>query len=229
MQALRRILVKGVAASDVQGIVLREAIQKVAKSMGVKGSVRNVKGRPLVEIICEAGKAAPFAAGISRLQESLGTKFDVQGPTEELFDEFKDFEVIKEDDLTEMVWGLQGAGRAFLLGEERRKSRLHMSLTNEILSISIRVARAKESKYSEFPLFCTEHFLKEPPHDTGEAFMFKLRDLHNLCSETNEMMRDIKDGKAVLGSQTEDNLKKISEITEGLIKSLREVQHESSL
>jgi len=38
-------------SSSVQGAELRETVQKIAGKIGIKGQIRNVKGKPKVEIL----------------------------------------------------------------------------------------------------------------------------------------------------------------------------------
>jgi len=221
-QDMKRIVITGLTATDVQGITLREKVERLAKQLGAKGFVRNVKGKSEVEVICDADKAKELFEGIGRIRERLGGMFAIGEPTETLFDEFTDFTIKREDDLTEMVWGLQGAGKAFLsaedVREEMRKKRLMRGLKGEISSISDRIEDVK-SGVGTFRTICMENFLKEPPlgPDISEL-LDNLNDLWDACDEANRLMPHFSQSDA--RARIEDNIKRIESLVGAINKKL---------
>jgi len=194
-QKLMRIIIQGKTATDVQGIGLRDKIQRIAKDMVIKGMVRNVKGEPKVEIICEAERANELYERIEKLKNEIRGNFIVNKPSAQLFDEFDDFYIKREDDLTEMVWGLQGAGKAFKeaekMREENRKRMLIKSLTQELNSILVHIDKLRHKEpVSSLRVICLENFLREPPLDINDDLMKNLNDLYDLCVETNDLLKN---------------------------------------
>ena len=190
-----RIIIQGKTATDVQGIGLRDKIQRIAKDMVIKGMVRNVKGEPKVEIICEAERANELYERIEKLKNEIRGNFIVNKPSAQLFDEFDDFYIKREDDLTEMVWGLQGAGKAFKeaekMREENRKRMLIKSLTQELNSILVHIDKLRHKEpVSSLRVICLENFLREPPLDINDDLMKNLNDLYDLCVETNDLLKN---------------------------------------
>jgi len=121
MQQLCRIVIDGETASSVQGAELRETVQKIARGMGITGQIRNVKGKPRVEVICGKEKSDLLFEEINKLKKRGDVLFRIKNifKTDELFDDFQDFDVVREDDLSEMVWALQGAGKVFVSASKK--------------------------------------------------------------------------------------------------------------
>ena len=199
-QNLVRIIIEGETASSVQGAELRETVQEIAGKIGIKGQIRNVKGKPKVEIICEKEKSDLLFKEIERLKERKDTLFKIKNvtKTDKLFDDFQDFDVVREDDLSEMVWALQGAGKVFYFAEkmrqETRKKSLFTALKSCITNISMNLDEIiSGEKSSRFHLFAIEHFLKEPPLGVDSILERNLWDLYDVCQEVNTLLTDRKE------------------------------------
>ena len=230
----RKITIEGETTNDVQGTNLRDRIEKIGNELNAGGFVRNIKGEAIVEIICEADKAKQFHEKLKELKKRKSELFrikEIKEPSGKLFDKFDRFRIIREDDLTEMVWGLLGAGRSFQFAEKmresQRKSRLLTGLKQELTSISNQLDCIKGGDlYYELRTFCIEHFLKEPPNDMDNDLLTSLSDLCDTCYETNSLVRKLRDWKLMdkdpsdkeklirklEKSRFEENLKRISSL-----------------
>lgn len=121
-----RIIIKGSTTSSIQGINLREKIEKFVKTpidgvrLDIKGKVRNLKNGN-VEITC-------FGSDVQKLYDKImewkgdqddGSHVDFKEcvmydyPDKEIL-ESTDFVIERSDDQSEMVWALRGAGSQFL-------------------------------------------------------------------------------------------------------------------
>lgn len=219
-----RFLFKGEDAADIQGVQFREEIKKKACKLEIKGQVRNLKERPngfQVEVICETESeegATKFFEEIKRIQNPL-IKLDKASAemSTKLFNEFKDFNIVREDDLSEMVWALQGAGRVFANQEEERRTvrenQLLESLTYELPTISnCWEYISTERKKRHFNLICIEKILSEPP--TGKKELVEnIRNLYETCKQFNDMM----DEGGWDGILSSENYEKI----QGLLKGIK--------
>jgi acylphosphatase len=117
-----RIIIEGYTSFGIQGVNLREAIEKRIKHpdngnpLEVVGMVRNLKdGR--VEIVCKGPDVGLLYETIDDWYEKR--TFEIRGHhKEELYDpeptHFTDFGVERSDDLSEMVLALRGAGNRFV-------------------------------------------------------------------------------------------------------------------
>lgn len=130
---------KGETPADVQGVNLREEIQRIAVKKPFKdnilGFVRNDKQNGLVEIICKSKKGTALVdefyaeilklnqenglikiseknSGVITMSYSTAVKRDLLN--KEL--KFNDFRIERNDELTEIVWALQAAGKIFQSG-----------------------------------------------------------------------------------------------------------------
>jgi len=192
MQDLCRVVIEGKTASAVQGTGLRDAIQEIADNLGAKGQIRNIKGESKVEVICEKVHCVRLKEEILRLDSTQENVFKIKKVDikEDLFDEFTGFDVVREDDLSEMVWGLQAAGKVFAITEEKREFTRNRSLFKGlelcINSISIHLDQIQSNeKRSPMHLFAVEHFLEEPPGNVDDTLLRKLWDLYTLCKNIN--------------------------------------------
>lgn len=181
-------------------------------------------------MICEADKADLLYRKILEIRNDMRGDFEVKPPSDRLFDEFKDFDIIREDDLTEMVWGLQGAGKAFIEvekeREEKRKQRLLKGISQELISISERLMDIRSGHvYSGFRTLCIENFLKEPPIGKGaEELLKNLSDLCDMCRETNDIIRtDDKNEKQIIN----ENVEKIESLVREIKKKIGEIDEKT--
>ncbi|RLF94866.1 hypothetical protein DRN50_04710 [Thermococci archaeon] len=236
-----RIVLKGDTPDDVQGINLRNEIARIAKNLrkegkNIRGQIRNIKGEAKVEILCQGSDVREF---IERLKKFIDKEFKGKIKLNEykekrIVDLKDDFVIIREDDLTEMVWALRGAGKVFerlikLIDEKereresKRKKSLLLSLENELSSIYDRADRIERREaHMKFRLFCIENFLKEPPIDVDIELTKGLNDLYEYCDETNnliDMYPQMSDEETKL---LEDNIDKIKKLVDELLKKMKE-------
>ena len=136
------MIIEGYTSFDIQGVNLRETIESLIKKPGSKfsdivGYVRNLKDGK-VEVICSGQNVELL------YHQLLLNKVDEQSKqTEEKLEEYKfknvdisdyyvtesftDFTVKRDDDLSEMVLALRGAGYRFKKSTETLQ-RIHESL-----------------------------------------------------------------------------------------------------
>jgi acylphosphatase len=176
---------------DIQGAYFRQLVKEVAvgKDFGVNGHVRNLKNGS-VEVLCdcESDKADALFQSIIFAAKEKRIKVDEskwQKPTQELY-HFDGFEIIREDDLKEMVWALQGAGKIFKEQEDVNKEEALMGLEYELRSISDSAQRMhKDKKIRKFRTISLENILKAPPLVLGLQVVPKITDLYESCLEIN--------------------------------------------
>lgn len=235
MSIVKRIVIEGKTENDIHGTNLRETIEELGNSLGLRGFARNVKGKNIVEVFFEddeKNKAETFYDELCKLKARKDKVFQISNikkPSEQLFD-LDNFRIEREDDLTEMVWALQGAGRSFIFSEkmreEQRKKSLLISLRHELYSISSHIGDIKtDIKLSdvclEFRVFCIENFLKEPPNDTDPTLLSNLNDLYDICLQTNYFLRN----PSPINKQNErieENLKKIEELINAIMPNIKD-------
>jgi len=156
-----RIRVCGQSEDDVHGVSLRKKISEIVYNLyrnrkinrKPRGYVKNVKNTRFVDIYLVSKNNSIPNALWKRLEEEIkedGTAEQIERPkfcVEHLVDEFKDFEIKREDELTEMVWALQGAGDAFATSAEQQKELVIR--TNRLLQFM----RTRDSRKSASRLF----------------------------------------------------------------------------
>lgn len=135
---------------QIHGVEFRVHFQPILAEECIRATIRNLKGYPVVRIeyVAENEDAAKsFTAVITRSAKKLLVKLnpkndsarglgedeiDVSNPSDTLFsvkpEDITRVKIHREDELTEMVWALQGAGRVF---------------TNAVEAITIRDERKK--------------------------------------------------------------------------------------
>jgi len=244
--------IKGTVPDDVQGVDLRGSIEKYAKDLNsekdyiIRGYVRNVKGKAEVEVLFYAEKEEGKEEFISKIKKLVsGLDADIEGPwEEERCVKFEDFTTIREDELTEMVWALRGAGKVFggLVKEvksqrqdlwfheqERERKRLESlvrSIESELVSINERRVRIEGGEtHLGFRLFCIENFIKEPPSDADKDFLRSLNELYELCDEANQLIKMEVMDQNKLG----DNLKGIENLINSLSAHIKDCKKQTHL
>ena len=220
-----RILIKGITPDKVHGVNLREEILIKALSKGVGGYVANIKGTATVEIIADGKNTKEFLNEIKRVYGSDGKGHGVIHCWEERHVEFDKFEIKREDELTEMVWALRGAGNVFqkLIDtikkqeeerEEKRAQSLEISIESELNTISETLNSIDlGNTHPRFRTCCIEHFIVEPPIPINRDKILALSGLYNLCNETNQIL-----GENSGDARIKENLGKIREFLESLEK-----------
>jgi len=106
----------------IHGVGLRERILNCTEKTDVSGFVKNIKEDGTVEIHC-SGTWKYFEPFFERLDE-LKPKFNIEeistrqlkgmtAENAELLGLTSEFHIVRDDDLQEMVWALQGASKKF--------------------------------------------------------------------------------------------------------------------
>lgn len=232
LMPLWKILVTGTTPMDVQGINLRESIAHVACAMRVYCKVRNKKGSNVVEIVCKcAGEAEANgfkdALGVLGKENKMVKMENVKiGELARYEDpalkesDVNGYDIEREDDLTEMVWALQNAGKALLLQEKLRKESLFRALDAEMEAFQQVIEQLEEkSSYGEFfPTVALEGFLGNPPEPPKgcENLMTKLHALYRYAKTVNHVIENGKDVKMTL-----DDLRKTLEEVKLMLKGVR--------
>ena len=161
---------------QVHGVHLREVVHKSIVNCQTKltskinGHVRNIKNKPIVEVkLVSIDDVFPKAAH-SVLEKAFQKEFkiddvnskyygvELESPvkTSDFSDDFGPFTIFREDELSEMVWALQGAGREFraaievILERDQKKKDALLKATMSELTFNcqiIRVNREKDLRY----------------------------------------------------------------------------------
>lgn len=157
----------------------------------VKGRVRNLK-EGTVEVLCECDgeTARKFYRAILRKAEEKRVRIKEDActqPTDSVFPVFTSFDIIREDDLKEMVWALQGAGRIFQEQEEVAREEFLKGFLYELRSISdcLREVLARGVKSRGLRTFAMENILRQPPSSLNGEVISRIGDLYYLCLEIN--------------------------------------------
>ncbi len=188
-------VLKGADSKDIQGVELREKIREMAVKAKVSGDVRNVKEDRTVLVRCrttdeKAKRLFDQIVGLDHplvrldAKKSKPRKLSVlEGPVPRFP---KGFEVVREDELSEMVWALQGAGKVFGLNEDLRKKKILGALKQAINQIADQADKYRQKPWQSkaFVLTPIDNFICEAP-TKDEGLVTQVYDLYQLCMETN--------------------------------------------
>ncbi|MFH1364510.1 MAG: acylphosphatase [Candidatus Aenigmatarchaeota archaeon] len=227
---LWKIRIEGHTEMDVQGVNLRETIASIADRMKMCGSVRNKKHTKNVEVVCKCDKqtAENFKNAIIHADKKnplLDMKriivHEPETHSDLALDENKidEFIIEREDDLTEMVWALQNAGKALLLQEKLRTKSILRGLSAEIAACREVLQNIDKNNISYtvcFPTIAIEGFLTNPPEDY-ENLTTRLHELYRSARAINFMIREKKDKR----DMPLDPLREILDEIEEILKEVR--------
>lgn len=196
---LWKFVVRGDTPYDVHGVGIRETVRKIAHSFdpGLEGKVRNIKGQPVVEVICRCDeeKLKGFVRIVdSKLKENPLVGSIETGKYEPYADHvirFDGFEVVREDDLTEMVWALQNAGHAVLSQNKIRTMNLLRGVARELISIQTLLKEIRDKKVKTgktFRLLSIESMIKEPSEYVEEGPLALLCTLYEAGNNANNLI-----------------------------------------
>lgn len=230
---LWKIILKGQTAFDVQGVNLRESIERIAIDMKIGGYVRNKKGTKLVEIVCRGETerdAERFRAAINHRLFVINhlvkrDYIEIQGPQKyddpaERGNEIGGFEIKREDELTEMVWALQNAGRALLIQGELRREQQFRALGAEIYAFQEVLNKIeKGNTYKEqFAVIAIENFLREPPLKCDSNLIALLHQLYRYTKTINKLIDSGRDRAEMPLEHVQKILKEIEDASKGVFK-----------
>jgi len=202
MQPKWSFIIKGEDESELHGKTYRLLIKKTINKNAF-GYVRNIKHKAEIEVCLVAIKKRDAEKLKIKIQNELinakaeGLNF---GKLYKFEDDIKyeNFEIVREDELTEMVWALQGAGQIFLESakkqdiilktlrrrDSRKEEGLLLALSYEARGILRRLSNLEEEikilgKTKKIPLihvYALQKALVEPPW-TNRFFMRLTYDL----------------------------------------------------
>lgn len=223
----------------------------------ITGFAKNVKGKPEVEVfaVCEEKASVwTFIDNFLTKNEKLsGFRFPTIDDIKEVTwgDEYKnimDFQIKREDDLTEMVWALQGAGQEFKTSSEqigkileeiqerdkKKKMSVLQSLNIELHNLYSTLVKIDSDNphlhsteiLDELNTLCLESCIKYPP-DTNEDFLLPLHETFNIIQGFRSKLKAGKISDAlqirnssliIAGGPLDGLIKKTEEITKPLNK-----------
>ncbi|ODS36249.1 MAG: hypothetical protein A7316_01400 [Candidatus Altiarchaeales archaeon WOR_SM1_86-2] len=175
-----------VSGATIQGVQFRETLSKIAKNLELKGQVKNLhKGD--VEVIFlyndnEGIIRKCFEKTIGTLKEKeLIDEWDagdikIDGNSLNEFEVYKlddpkterkikDFRIIREHELKEMTWALQGAGRVFLSASKKIEGvlkRKKEEVIGRLNSVNQELLYAQTNLKNVDDLVCIKHFIADP-------------------------------------------------------------------
>ncbi len=190
---------------DLHGIQLREKIKKLADEKNIVGMVQNEKSNGTVMVRCYAQgseQANEFFEKIlvindplieNKIDQLKSEKRKVILEPEEKKPFQQEFKINREDELSEMVWALQGAGKVFAIAEEQREKhhqqKLEQALEHGLAHISNKASELKANPKSvrHFILLTIEQFLREAT--AKNDLITNLYELYYLCDYVNRIQQ----------------------------------------
>ncbi len=230
---LWKIVIGDKDSTYLHGVTLREDVRKVALSSKpqIKGQVRNLKDTGQVEILCISGnEPVDFKKAIeNEIKENLLIKElpeikILPSPINDSHQEDKikgseTFKIIREDELTEMVWALRNAGAAVLSQEVIRGRNILRTLLAELLTTNIMINSGKIER--EINIIALESMLREPHESISDEILIDLHSVYALCRQLNKKLDN--DDKPTQDELAELN-RQITEIV-GFLKPISEKMH----
>ena len=234
--------INGKDESELHGKQYRVLLKKLADKKGVKGSVRNIKYKSQIEVKLDLEDKAQAEEIRKFMKEELETyDQDTQvlefGELCQIEDDMKydDFSVIREDELTEMVWALQGAGDVFyksskdirnvMITRDARKERgllaalkLEVGLIKKTAEDMIKdLGESKPVKFN-FEHSCLQKALVEPAWADNDDFLQLTSDLFHLINRHYKAaFQDLHENREKINEL--ENLKKVASEYYGLIET----------
>ncbi len=218
--ALKRAIIRG---DRIQAVGFRESIAAALRKMGVRGTARNIRDRQ--EVWLEILSDKPFSR--QDLQHAMnlvhGKNPLVKGEIAE-FEECEDkitknrihadtFQVIREDDLHEMVWALQGAGTLFSHATEKVTELLDIKKTEKgmrLNSLRIELAQVQNALLKDHDrqreLICLREFISSPMIKVPDQI---LEELMNFYYEYGEYRNSTKEDRTTRKGQMLERIDKM--------------------
>ncbi len=235
-----KIVIEGTTSMDVQGVTLRESVVRIARKLGISCKVRNRKDEKRVEVICggtdqqakilqEDLKKIPDHNPLVSKEIVVSEPFQYVDPLLKEAD-LEGQEIEREDQLTEMVWALQNAGRVIMLQEELKVDSMMRALKGEFQSMEdvLEKIESRENSLGEcLPTLAIENLLRNVPAGSqiSQNSHLRLYDLHRLVAIANRM---IEKGKGETDIPTEQIRKLIEELRSDLGRTKPNGTRESS-
>lgn len=233
--ALWRIVVKG---QQIQGVGFRERAAYAFNTLEIKGKARNIKETGEVEflLLSDHGEEAlrqVIAGVIEKTGElipiALEAKIAHIAPVEEKYLEdtiagVEKFEVLREDDLQEMVWALQGAGNLFMtatktINELLRYKKNEMSMRLKAIRCELAHAQNKMGNAKNLDLLCLGNFIANPLVSIHPETLQPLVDFYHDFAEFMAIREEEERKKEM--TNMANRIKKIMELVEKIEKDAK--------
>jgi len=228
--ALNRAIIRG---DRIQAAGFRESIAAALRKTGVRGTARNIRDRQ--EVWLEILSDKPFSRqdlqhAIDLVQEKnplvKGKIEEFEGCEDQITEKriLGTFQVIREDDLHEMVWALQGAGTLFSHATEKVTELLDIKKTEKGMRLnSLRIELAQVQNVllkdhgSQREPICLRDFISSPMIKVPDQL---LEELMNFYYEYGEYRNSTK----------EDRIKRkgpMLERTDKMLQQLKTINQEN--
>lgn len=233
--ALWRIVVKG---QQIQGVGFRERAAYAFNTLEIKGKARNIKETGEVEflLLSDQGEEAlrqVIAGVIEKTGELIPIALEAEiahiAPVEEKYLEdtiagVEKFEVLREDDLQEMVWALQGAGNLFMtatktINELLKYKKNEMSMRLKAIRCELAHAQNKMGNAKNLDLLCLGNFIANPLVSIHPETLQPLVDFYHDFAEF-KAIREEEERKKEMTNMA-NRIKKIMELVEKIGKDAK--------
>ncbi len=184
-----RVVVKAVGNQSVQGIRFRELVEKMANdsTKPVWGQVRNLREKEAVEIQAIFDSEPAFRGFLGTIKQKAKLLLGVNIEWEEIISSEKPiffentFKAIREDDIKEMFWALNGAKREFekvyvkaMLYEKKKELKRLKGLEKELNKLKYHLSTRPGEPISSHGLDASWQFLIEPFDEDLETILSEL-------------------------------------------------------
>lgn len=212
--------ITGKDETEIHGKLYRVEIKKIASKSKIRGSVRNIKFNPEIEVklaIEEKDAALGFKKSLEQTlnepkEDEEKFAFSDLRSFEDDDEKYRDFAVLREDELTEMVWALQGAGGVFLKSSQEilevmiirdlKKERgllgalkLEVGFTKRAIEEMIEDIKEKKEVEFRFEQPCLQKAFVEPPWADNDSFLQLTSDLFYKMNRRNKPQFRTLDGE----------------------------------
>jgi len=218
-----------VAEGCIQGIGFRELVEKIAKEENKKGTIKNRKKEEDCEIQAAFESEEKFKEFLEKIIKTAKKELGPDIQYSEIFSSDKpeeffqnQFQVIKEDDLKETLWDLNGAKRGFNRlaenvkdAEKRRNERLLNGLEQELKKLNGQFEDCQNRNKEAIHWPAISNFLAEPFDD----------DLNTTLNELDQAMDGITQKNT---KPTEEEINQVKDLTRTATKRIKTLQGKSS-
>ena len=225
---LWKILVGDKDSTTLHGVTLREDIKKLALKQKILGQIRNIKNTGQVEIVCVSdSKPIGFFQDISNeirnndlILEPISIDMqDIKiSDLENHIKESKTFKIIREDELTEMMWALRYAGAAVLSQELIRGKNIIRTLLAELVANQLMLDNEHDI---ELNTIAVESMIRQPYEKIDHSTLLSLQRIHILCKNVNRHTNQEDGIKMDLIAELKSEIENILIVLRALAKKMR--------
>jgi acylphosphatase len=211
------------SGATLQGVQFRETIADIARKLKLRGQVKNSndgdvevlilyenKNEDLIKscfektikALTDKGLIIESEADDIRINKRLIKDFKVDDTyedrkTEDEINRTNEFKIIREHELKEMTWALQGAGRVFMSSSKKIENVLELKkeeVIGRLNSVNKELLYAQSNIGNVDDLICLKHFIADPliyfmEKEGEEGLIMQLIEFYY------EFLRYIKNGK----------------------------------